>query len=97
MLGSIIVFYMTEQPMPSMKMEQKSKIYKREQWLYICISCSYCGKNKRRNLTVDLYRIISFEMEVQKNTPTVDDIGHVLRFECAAVDAETKLPVRHGE
>ncbi|KAF5190294.1 Carbon catabolite repressor protein, partial [Thalictrum thalictroides] len=37
---------------------------------------------------------ISFEIgRSKKYTPTVDDIGHVLRFECAAVDAETKLPV----
>ncbi|KAJ1423303.1 MYND-like zinc finger, mRNA-binding [Sesbania bispinosa] len=28
-------------------------------------------------------------------TPTADDIGHVLKFECAVVDAETKLPVGH--
>ncbi|KAE9619497.1 putative poly(A)-specific ribonuclease [Lupinus albus] len=28
-------------------------------------------------------------------TPTEDDIGHVLKFECVAVDAETKLPVGH--
>ncbi|XP_010257570.1 PREDICTED: carbon catabolite repressor protein 4 homolog 2-like [Nelumbo nucifera] len=28
-------------------------------------------------------------------TPTADDIGHVLKFECAAVDAESKLPVGH--
>ncbi|XP_057424107.1 carbon catabolite repressor protein 4 homolog 1-like [Lotus japonicus] len=27
--------------------------------------------------------------------PTADDIGHVLKFECAVVDAETKLPVGH--
>lgn len=26
-------------------------------------------------------------------TPTADDIGHVLKFECVVVDAETKLPV----
>ncbi|XAR70051.1 Poly(A)-specific ribonuclease [Bertholletia excelsa] len=29
-------------------------------------------------------------------TPTADDIGHVLKFECLVVDAETKLPVGHG-
>jgi len=29
-------------------------------------------------------------------TPTADDIGHVLKFECAVVDAETKLTVGHG-
>ncbi|XP_010243421.1 PREDICTED: carbon catabolite repressor protein 4 homolog 2-like [Nelumbo nucifera] len=28
-------------------------------------------------------------------TPTADDIGHVLKFECVAVDAESKLPVGH--
>ncbi|OVA20690.1 Endonuclease/exonuclease/phosphatase [Macleaya cordata] len=28
-------------------------------------------------------------------TPTADDIGHVLKFECVAVDAETKLPAGH--
>ncbi|KAK2990683.1 hypothetical protein RJ640_029358 [Escallonia rubra] len=28
-------------------------------------------------------------------TPTADDIGHVLKFECAVVDAETKLTVGH--
>ncbi|CAL0299487.1 unnamed protein product [Lupinus luteus] len=28
-------------------------------------------------------------------TPTADDIGHVLKFECVAIDAETKLPVGH--
>ncbi|KAF8398544.1 hypothetical protein HHK36_017474 [Tetracentron sinense] len=28
-------------------------------------------------------------------TPTADDIGHVLKFECVGVDAETKLPVGH--
>ncbi|KAA3464012.1 carbon catabolite repressor protein 4-like protein 1-like [Gossypium australe] len=28
-------------------------------------------------------------------TPTADDIGHVLKFECVIVDAETKLPVGH--
>lgn len=28
-------------------------------------------------------------------TPTADDIGHVLKFECVVVDAETKLPVGH--
>ncbi|KAF8396022.1 hypothetical protein HHK36_017634 [Tetracentron sinense] len=28
-------------------------------------------------------------------TPTADDIGHVLKFECVAVDAETTLPVGH--
>ncbi|KAK9075827.1 hypothetical protein SSX86_004156 [Deinandra increscens subsp. villosa] len=26
-------------------------------------------------------------------TPTADDIGHVLKFECVVVDSETKLPV----
>ncbi|BAT86370.1 hypothetical protein LR48_Vigan03g290800 [Vigna angularis] len=29
-------------------------------------------------------------------TPTADDIGHVLKFECAVVDAETKLTVGHA-
>lgn len=29
-------------------------------------------------------------------TPTADDIGHVLKFECVVVDAETKLTVGHG-
>lgn len=28
-------------------------------------------------------------------TPTADDIGHVLKFECVVVDADTKLPVGH--
>ncbi|XP_039016012.1 carbon catabolite repressor protein 4 homolog 1-like isoform X2 [Hibiscus syriacus] len=28
-------------------------------------------------------------------TPSVDDIGHVLKFECVVVDAETKQPVGH--
>ncbi|KAK8649338.1 hypothetical protein V6N13_130068 [Hibiscus sabdariffa] len=28
-------------------------------------------------------------------TPTTDDIGHVLKFECVVTDAETKLPVGH--
>ncbi|MBA0642912.1 hypothetical protein Goklo_027244, partial [Gossypium klotzschianum] len=28
-------------------------------------------------------------------TPTTDDIGHVLKFECVVIDAETKLPVGH--
>ncbi|KAK7278802.1 hypothetical protein RJT34_23838 [Clitoria ternatea] len=28
-------------------------------------------------------------------TPTADDVGHVLKFECVVVDAETKLPVGH--
>ncbi|TKY61859.1 Carbon catabolite repressor protein 4-like 2 [Spatholobus suberectus] len=28
-------------------------------------------------------------------TPTADDIGHVLKFECAVVDVETKLTVGH--
>ncbi|KAL5155638.1 Carbon catabolite repressor protein 4 2 [Glycine soja] len=28
-------------------------------------------------------------------TPTADDIGHVLKFECTVVDAETKLTVGH--
>ncbi|XP_072977504.1 carbon catabolite repressor protein 4 homolog 1-like isoform X1 [Typha angustifolia] len=26
-------------------------------------------------------------------TPSADDIGHVLRFECVAVDAETRIPI----
>lgn len=26
-------------------------------------------------------------------TPTADDIGHILKFECVAVDAETRIPV----
>ncbi|GER39934.1 glucose-repressible alcohol dehydrogenasetranscriptional effector [Striga asiatica] len=35
-----------------------------------------------------------FEVGYHKTyTPTVDDIGHVLKFECAVVDAETKLAV----
>ncbi|KAG2683254.1 hypothetical protein I3843_10G023900 [Carya illinoinensis] len=37
--------------------------------------------------------------EVGRNkryTPTADDIGHVLKFECAVVDSETKLPVGHA-
>ncbi|KAG6743907.1 hypothetical protein POTOM_052611 [Populus tomentosa] len=29
-------------------------------------------------------------------TPSADDIGHVLKFECVVVDAETKLPVGHS-
>ncbi|GFY93599.1 DNAse I-like superfamily protein [Actinidia rufa] len=29
-------------------------------------------------------------------TPTADDIGHVLKFECVLVDTETKLPVGHA-
>ncbi|KAK7244689.1 hypothetical protein RIF29_39514 [Crotalaria pallida] len=29
-------------------------------------------------------------------TPTADDIGHVLKFECVVVDSETKLPVGYG-
>lgn len=28
-------------------------------------------------------------------TPTADDIGHVLKFECVVVEVETKLPVGH--
>ncbi|GMJ02279.1 hypothetical protein like AT3G58580 [Hibiscus trionum] len=28
-------------------------------------------------------------------TPTIDDIGHVLKFECVVTDAETKQPVGH--
>ena len=28
-------------------------------------------------------------------TPTADDIGHVLKFECVVVDAESKQPVGH--
>lgn len=28
-------------------------------------------------------------------TPSADDIGHALKFECVVVDAETKLPVGH--
>ncbi|GKV34505.1 hypothetical protein SLEP1_g42876 [Rubroshorea leprosula] len=28
-------------------------------------------------------------------TPTADDIGHVLKFECVVVDVETKIPVGH--
>ncbi|KAL4606823.1 carbon catabolite repressor protein 4 homolog 1 [Castanea sativa] len=28
-------------------------------------------------------------------TPTADDIGHVLKFECVVVEAETKVPVGH--
>lgn len=28
-------------------------------------------------------------------TPTADDIGHVLKFECVVVDSETKSPVGH--
>lgn len=34
-----------------------------------------------------------FEVGYAKTyTPTADDIGHVLKFECVVVDAETKLP-----
>ncbi|KAF9621112.1 hypothetical protein IFM89_016606 [Coptis chinensis] len=41
---------------------------------------------------------IWFEVGRSKTyTPTVDDIGHVLKFECVAVDAETKLPVGHAK
>ncbi|GFY95380.1 DNAse I-like superfamily protein [Actinidia rufa] len=29
-------------------------------------------------------------------TPTADDIGHVLKFDCVLVDTETKLPVGHA-
>ncbi|CAI9297827.1 unnamed protein product [Lactuca saligna] len=29
-------------------------------------------------------------------TPTADDIGHVLKFECVVIDSETKSPVGHG-
>lgn len=29
-------------------------------------------------------------------TPTADDIGHVLKFECVVVDAESKQPVGHS-
>ncbi|KAM3690314.1 hypothetical protein ACB098_09G115000 [Castanea mollissima] len=29
-------------------------------------------------------------------TPTADDIGHVLKFECVVVEAETKVPVGHA-
>lgn len=29
-------------------------------------------------------------------TPTADDIGHVLKFECVVVDAETKLSIGHA-
>nr|GMC79429.1 carbon catabolite repressor protein 4 homolog 1-like [Ipomoea batatas]GMC79451.1 carbon catabolite repressor protein 4 homolog 1-like [Ipomoea batatas]GMC88737.1 carbon catabolite repressor protein 4 homolog 1-like [Ipomoea batatas] len=37
-----------------------------------------------------------FEVARSKTyTPTADDIGHVLKFECVVVDAETKLPVGH--
>ncbi|XP_041028016.1 carbon catabolite repressor protein 4 homolog 1-like [Juglans microcarpa x Juglans regia] len=32
----------------------------------------------------------------KRYTPTADDIGHVLKFECVVVDAETKLPVGHA-
>ena len=28
-------------------------------------------------------------------TPTADDIGHVLKFECVVVEADTKVPVGH--
>ncbi|KAL6986977.1 Carbon catabolite repressor protein 4 1 [Sarracenia purpurea var. burkii] len=35
-----------------------------------------------------------FEVGCSKTyTPTADDIGHVLKFECVVVDAESKLPV----
>nr|XP_048321288.1 carbon catabolite repressor protein 4 homolog 1 [Ziziphus jujuba var. spinosa] len=38
-----------------------------------------------------------FEVGLSKTyTPTADDIGHVLKFECVVVDAETKVPVGHG-
>ncbi|KAL1820983.1 hypothetical protein DCAR_0417353 [Daucus carota subsp. sativus] len=37
-----------------------------------------------------------FEVGYAKTyTPTADDIGHVLKFECVVVDAETKLPAGH--
>ncbi|XWS59295.1 hypothetical protein CRYUN_Cryun08bG0109500 [Craigia yunnanensis] len=37
-----------------------------------------------------------FEVGQSKTyTPTADDIGHVLKFECVSVDAETKLPLGH--
>ncbi|KAF5747739.1 DNase I-like superfamily protein isoform 1 [Tripterygium wilfordii] len=37
-----------------------------------------------------------FEVGCSKTyTPTADDIGHVLKFECVVVDVETKLPVGH--
>ncbi|KAI9122033.1 hypothetical protein K1719_006722 [Acacia pycnantha] len=29
-------------------------------------------------------------------TPTADDVGHVLKFECVVVDAEAKVPVGHA-
>ncbi|RDY07175.1 Carbon catabolite repressor protein 4-like 2 [Mucuna pruriens] len=29
-------------------------------------------------------------------TPTIDDIGHVLKFECVVIDAETKLSIGHA-
>lgn len=39
---------------------------------------------------------IWFEVGTFKTyTPSIDDIGHVLKFECVVVDAETKLPVGH--
>ncbi|KAK8486613.1 hypothetical protein V6N11_008620 [Hibiscus sabdariffa] len=39
---------------------------------------------------------IWFEVGRSKTyTPSADDIGHVLKFECVVVDAETKLPVGH--
>ncbi|XP_077212903.1 carbon catabolite repressor protein 4 homolog 1-like [Tasmannia lanceolata] len=35
-----------------------------------------------------------FEVGLSKTyTPTADDIGHVLKFECVAVDSETRIPV----
>lgn len=35
-----------------------------------------------------------FEVGCSKTyTPTADDIGHVLKFECVAVDSETRIPV----
>ncbi|KAL5980690.1 Carbon catabolite repressor protein 4 1 [Asimina triloba] len=38
----------------------------------------------------------SFEVGRSKTyTPTIDDIGHVLKFECTAVDAETRMAVGH--
>ncbi|XP_052173430.1 carbon catabolite repressor protein 4 homolog 1-like [Diospyros lotus] len=38
-----------------------------------------------------------FEVGYSKTyTPTADDIGHVLKFECIVVDVETKLPVGHA-
>ncbi|XP_059668553.1 carbon catabolite repressor protein 4 homolog 2-like [Cornus florida] len=32
----------------------------------------------------------------KRYTPTVDDVGHVLKFECVVVDSETKLLVGHA-